>query len=96
MIHMVIEDDINKRNLANGIEAMINKITEPDYVDYTNQLQGTESVKQFYSILIVGFSDYHRIIMDIIDGGDKIWVRTTNTMTYPPENFAGYLVRAKR
>ena len=77
IIRKVVEE-VNKRNLA-----VLDEFTAPDYVDHTNQLQGLESVKQFYAMVFKDFPDFHRTIEDIIAEGDKVWARYETTGTAP-------------
>ena len=81
---------VNKRNLA-----IIDEFTAPDYVDHTNQLRGPEAVKQFYSIFLKAFPDYHRTIEDIIAEGDKVWVLGKVSMTHKGE-FRGLAPTGKK
>ena len=48
-----------------------------DFVDYTHQQQGLESLKKIFNIAFIGMPDLHETIEDIIAEGDKVWVRVT-------------------
>ena len=69
---------INKKDLT-----VLDKFMAPNYVDHTNQLQGREGVKQFYTKAFQTLPDFHRTIEDIIAEGDKVWVRFKITGTTP-------------
>jgi len=77
IVRKVVEA-VNKRDLA-----VLDELMAPDYVDHTNQEQGRENVKQFYTMAFKDFPDFHRTIEDIIAEGDKVWTRfkTTGTAT---------------
>jgi len=60
-------------------------LVAPDFVDYTNKIEGLESLKQFGSMFIKGFPDLHWTIEDIVAEKDKVWVRTTITGTHKGE-----------
>ncbi len=64
---------------------LVAELVAPDYVDYTNRIEGVESLKQFGNMFIKGFPDIHWTIEDIIAEGDKVWVRTTITGTHRGE-----------
>ena len=70
----------NKRNLSLGYESIA-----PNYFNHTLQLRGLEAFKQFITMLIKSFPDFHMTIEDIIAEGDKVWVRTINTGTHKGE-----------
>jgi len=70
----------NKHNVDLAAE-----FVAPDYVDYTNKIEGVEGVKQFGNMLIKGFPDIHWTIEDIVAEEDKVWVRTTITGTHRGE-----------
>lgn len=67
---------LNKRDLA-----ALDQCIAPDYVDHTNQIQGIESLKQFYTRAFEDFPDFRRIIEDIIVERDRVWARSTITGT---------------
>jgi len=69
---------INKKDLT-----IIDKTMAPDYVDHTNQMQGREGIKQFYTKVFKDFPDFHRTIEDIIAEGNKVWVLFKITGTSP-------------
>ena len=46
----------------------------PDFVDYDLQVQSLEQFKQFETMFINGFPDYHETIEDIIAEGDSVWL----------------------
>lgn len=64
-----VNEALNKKDLT-----VLDETMAPDYVDHTNQLQGREGVKQFYTRVFKDFPDFHRTIEDIIAEGDKVWV----------------------
>ena len=64
---------------------LVAEFVAPDYVDYTNKIEGVEGVKQFGNMLIKGFPDIHWTIEDIVAEEDKVWVRTTITGTHRGE-----------
>lgn len=64
-----VNEAINKKDLT-----VLDEFMAPDYVDHTNQLQGREGVKQFYTQVFKDFPDFHRTIEDIIAEDDKVWV----------------------
>ena len=70
----------NKHNVD-----LVAELVAPDYVDYTNKIEGLESLKQFGNMFIKGFPDIHWTIEDMIAEGDKVWVRTTITGTHRGE-----------
>ena len=71
-------DAFNKRDLS-----IIDEVFSSNYIDHTNQLQGSETVKQLYTAVFKDFPIFHRTIEDIVTKGDKVWVRykTTSTTT---------------
>ena len=69
---------INKKDLT-----VLDKFMAPNYVDHTNQLQGREGVKQFYTNVFKTLPDFHRTIEDLAAEGDKVWVRFKITGTLP-------------
>ena len=73
---------INTKGLS-SIEQMV----APDFVDHTRQMQGSEGLKQFLSMIFKSFPDFHLTIEDIIAEGDKVWVRLTITATHTGEFF---------
>jgi steroid delta-isomerase-like uncharacterized protein len=60
----------------------IGDIVAPDFVDHTNQLKSLEEYKQYITMFIKAFPDFHETIEDIIAEGDKVWVRFTFTGTH--------------
>ena len=64
---------------------MIDELVAPDFVDYTNKIEGLEGLKQFGNMFIKGFPDLHWNIEDIVAEKDKVWVRTTITGTHKGE-----------
>jgi len=75
-----VYEAFNERNTD-----MTNEIIAPDYVDYTNQIQGLESGKKFITMFWEGFPDIYWSIEDIIAEGDKVWVRAKITGTHTGE-----------
>lgn len=73
-----VNEAINKKDLT-----VLDEFMAPDYVDHTNQLQGREGVKQFYTRVFKDFPDFHRTIQDIIAEDDKVWVCFKTTGTAP-------------
>jgi predicted ester cyclase len=78
IVRKVIEA-FNKRNLA-----LLDKLMAPDYIDHTHQLR-REDVKQYLTVEVKGFPDFHMTIEDIIAEGDKVWVRFKETGTHTGE-----------
>ena len=70
----------NKHNVDLVVE-----FVAPDFVDYSNKIEGQESLREFGNILEKGFPDLHWTIEDIVAEGDKVWVRTTMTGTHKGE-----------
>ena len=68
-----------------GNPDLLDELVAPDFVDYTNQIRGLESLKEFGRAFLGGFPDLHWTIEDIIAEGDKVWVRTTITGTHKGE-----------
>jgi len=75
-----VYEAFNERNTD-----MADEIIAPDYVDYTNQIQGLESGKKFMTMFWEGFPDIYWSIEDIIAEGDKVWVRAKITGTHTGE-----------
>ena len=82
----------NKKIVRNSIEVIntqdlssMEKMVTPDFVDHTRQMQGSEGLKQFLSMIFKSFPDFHLTIEDIIAEGDKVWVRLTITATHTGE-----------
>jgi len=70
----------NKHNVE-----LADEFVAPDFVDYTNKIEGLESLKQFGNRFFKGFPDLHWTIEDIVAEEDKVWVRTTVTGTHRGE-----------
>jgi C-1 hydroxylase len=70
-------ETFNRRDLAS-----LYKLMAPDYIDHYHQLQGLEEYKQFLTILLKAFPDWHENIGDIIAEGDKVWYRFEATATH--------------
>ncbi len=64
---------------------LADEFVAPDFVDYTNKIEGLESLKQFGNRFFKGFPDLHWTIEDIVAEEDKVWVRTTVTGTHGGE-----------
>jgi len=82
----------NKAIIRRLIEAVntqdlssVEDLVAPDYVDHTRQLRGREALKQFATMVIKTFSDFHVTIEDIIAEGDKVWARYKITGTHTGE-----------
>jgi len=73
-------EEANKHNID-----IVDELVVPDFVDYTNKIEGLENLKQFGNKFIKGFPDLHWTIEDIVAEGDKVWVRTTITGTHRGE-----------
>jgi C-1 hydroxylase len=84
LVRKVIEA-FNKRNLD-----LLDKLIAPDYVDHYHQLRSLEEYKQFLSMLLRAFPDWHENIEDIIAEEDKVWYRFKATATHTGE-YRGYL-----
>ena len=57
----------------------------PDFVDHTIPLQGLDNFKQFETMFINGFPDYHETIEDIVAEGDTVWIYFKVTATHTGE-----------
>ena len=55
------------------IDAMLDELMAPDFIDHHSQVQGRENVKQAYTQMLKNYLDIHRTIEDIIAEGDKVW-----------------------
>ena len=85
----------NKAIVRRSIEAInahdlsvVDDLVATDYVDHTRKTHGSESLKQFLTMIFKSFPDFHLNIEDIIAEGDKVWIRSTITATHIGE-FAG-------
>ena len=74
----------NRRDLAS-----LDKFMASDYVDHYHQLQGREKYKQFLTVLLKAFPDWHEDIEDMVAEGDKVWCRFRATATHTGE-YRGY------
>jgi len=79
IVRQVIEA-INTRNLA-----LLNELIAPDFIYWTHQLQGLDTIKHMIEEELSGFPDFHITIEDIIAEGDKVWIRLTETGTHTSE-----------
>jgi len=68
-----------------GNPDLLDELVASDFADYTNQIRGLESLKEFGRAFLGGFPDLHWTIEDIIAEGDKVWVRVKITMTHTIE-----------
>ena len=73
-------ETFNKQNLD-----ALDDLIAPNYVDYSRQERGLESVKPYYTDIYKAFPDVHLTIEDIIAEGDKVWVRFRATETHTGE-----------
>lgn len=89
LVRKVIEA-FNERNLA-----LLDKLVAQDYVDHYHQLQGLEKYKQFLTVILKAFPDWHETIEDIIAEGDKVWYHFRATTTHTGE-YRGYLPSTSR
>jgi C-1 hydroxylase len=80
----------NERDLA-----LMNELIAPDYVDHYHQLQGLEKYKQFLTLLLKAFPDWHETIEDMVAEGDKVWFRFRATARHTGE-FRGHLIAIKK
>ena len=71
---------INTKDLSS-----IKQMVAPDFIDHTRQMQGSENLKKFLSMIFKSFPDFHLTIEDMIAEGDKVWVRLTITATHTGE-----------
>ena len=55
------------------IDAVLDELMAPDFVDHHSQVQGRDNVKQAYKMMLKEYPDIHRTIEDIIAEGDKVW-----------------------
>ena len=70
----------NERNLA-----LLDTLIAPGYVDHFHNLHGVEEYRQFLTILLAAFPDWHEDIADIIAEGDKVWCRFEARATHTGE-----------
>jgi C-1 hydroxylase len=75
---------LNRRTLDS-----LDKLIAPDYVDHYHQLQGLEKYKQFLTVLLKAFPDWHETVEDMVAEGDKVWCRFRATATQTGE-YRGY------
>ena len=75
---------LNKQDLASRLASM-DEFYAPDFIDYTNQIRGLESLKQSHIQFTEGFPDVYRTIEDIIAEADKVWIRVKYTGTHTGE-----------
>ena len=62
-----LTEELNKLNIG-----IMDELVAPDFVDNTIQLRGLKDFKQFYAMLLKGFSDFNGTIESIIAEGDKV------------------------
>ena len=55
------------------IDAVLDELMAPDFVDHHSQIQGRDNVKQAYKMMLEEYPDIRRTIEDIIAEGDKVW-----------------------
>jgi C-1 hydroxylase len=75
---------LNRRTLDS-----LDKLIAPNYVDHYHQLQGLEKYKQFLTVLLKAFPDWHETVEDMVAEGDKVWCRFRATATQTGE-YRGY------
>ena len=83
-------EEFNKHNVA-----LLDKLIAPDYFDHAVQSRSLEDYKQFMSMWMNGFPDFHVTIEDIIGEGDKVWVLVKFTGTHKGE-FRGLAPTGKK
>ncbi len=83
-------EEFNKHNVA-----LLDKLMAPDYFDHALQSRSLEDYKQFITMFINGFPDFHVTIEDIIAEGDKVWVLVKFTGTHTGE-FRGLAPTGKK
>jgi C-1 hydroxylase len=87
----------NKAAVRRGIEAFngrdfsgLDEFVAADVVDHYHDLRGLEQYRQFVSMLLRVFPDFHETVEDIIAEGDRVWFRFSATATHLGE-FRGRL-----
>lgn len=55
------------------IDAVLDELMAPDFVDHHSQVHGRDNVKQAYKTMLKECPDIHRTIEDMIAEGDKVW-----------------------
>ena len=87
----------NKAVVRRGIEAfnrrdfsVMDELFASDVVDHYHDLHGLEEYRQFVSMLLRVFPDFHETVEDIIAEGDRVWFRFSATATHLGE-FRGRL-----
>ena len=87
----------NKAVVHRGIEAfnrrdfsVMDELFAPNLVDHYHDLRGLEEYRQFVSMLLRVFPDFHETVEDIIAEGDRVWFRFSATATHLGE-FRGRL-----
>lgn len=83
-------EEFNKHNVA-----LLDKLMAPDYFDHALRSRSLEDYKQFISMWINGFPDFHVTIEDIIEEGAKVWVLVKFTGTHTGE-FRGLAPTGKK
>jgi len=78
-----IYEEFNRRNLP-----VFYELHAANYVGHfpgMEDIHGPEGLKQFTTIALSAFPDYHQTIEDLIAEGDKVVVRFTATATHKGE-----------
>ena len=84
-------DAINNQDLS-----VVDNLVSADFIDHTRQTHGSESLKQFLTMIFKSFPDFHINIEDIIAEGDKVWILVkTNTGKHTGE-FMGIAPTGKK
>ena len=73
-------EEFNKHNVD-----LLDKLIAPDYFDHALQSRSLEDYKQFITMFINGFPDFHVTIEEIITEGDRVWIRETETGAHKGE-----------
>lgn len=92
LIHRVFEEGFNSGNLA-----VVDEIFAPNFVDLStpDQVPGVAGVKEYITMVRIGFPDIHVTIEDLIAEADKVVVRTIWRGTHLGE-YGGVLPTGKR
>jgi predicted ester cyclase len=86
-------EELNRRNIA-----VMDELVALDMVHPTLQVRGSESYKQFETMLWKAFPDWHETILDMVAEGDKVWLLAEVTATHKGEwlSFLPYINKKVR
>ena len=71
LVRRMVEASNNKDPAV--IDALLDELMAPEFVDHHGQIRGRENVKKAYTMMLKAYPDIHRTIEDIIAEGDKVW-----------------------